>query len=154
MLPIGFKNETSFSNSFRQHFKFALRQYYIKDKFPIFDKLFSHRFRILDKISTMKINSTVLIITMLLIACENKSQTMDSTNFQGEKQTKTASIILNEKIEKIFPLFGAFAERKWAVGWAPTLIYPSIETIEKGTTFKTHGHDEKQFLWIVLKLRC
>jgi len=101
----------------------------------------------------MKKNSIILMLAMLFSACESKSQTMDSTKFKAEKQTRTASVILNEKIGKVFPLFGAFEERKWATGWNPTLIYPATETIEEGTTFKTngHGHGEKQFLWIVSK---
>ena len=77
---------------------------------------------------------------------------MDS-NFKAEKVSKTATINANANIDKIFPLFGAFEERKWADGWAPTLIYPSTEIMEEGTTFKTqgHGHDETEFLWRVSK---
>ena len=78
---------------------------------------------------------------------------MDNRKFKAEKVSKTATIILNGKIEKVFPLFGAFEERKWAEGWDPELIYPSTEIIEEGTTFKTKGQgtDEPEFIWRVTK---
>ena len=61
--------------------------------------------------------------------------------------------MLNGYISIVFPLFGAFEERKWAKGWDPVLIYPQTEIIEEGTTFKTigHGHGETEFLWRVSK---
>jgi hypothetical protein len=74
------------------------------------------------------------------------------TNFKSEKVSRTATITVNTSIDKAFPLFGAFEERKWATGWNPTLIYPSTEIIEEGTTFKTQGYgNEVEFLWRVSK---
>lgn len=95
----------------------------------------------------------ILLPTILFIGSENKAQTMAIKNFKAEKVTRTATIAVNEKIETVFPLFGAFEERKWADGWSPVLIYPSTENIEEGTTFRTpgHGHNETEFLWRVSK---
>ncbi len=78
---------------------------------------------------------------------------MDDTKFKEKKVSKTAAIILNGKTEIVFPLFGAFEERKWAKGWNPVLIYPETEIIEVGTTFKTEGLDynEPEFVWRVSK---
>jgi hypothetical protein len=75
------------------------------------------------------------------------------SNFIAEKISKTATFDLNASIDKVFPLFGAFEERKWADGWNPTLIYPLNESLEEGTTFKTkgHGYGETEFLWRVSK---
>src|SRR5215813_13725635 len=94
-----------------------------------------------------------LIKNMLFITGNNKAQTMTGTIFKSEKITRTATITLNGNVETIFPLFGAFEERKWANGWNPILVYPATETVEEGTTFITtgHGHDEKEFLWRVSK---
>ena len=64
---------------------------------------------------------------------------MNNTNFKSERVSKTATIVLNRNISTVFPLFGAFEERKWAKGWDPILIYPDTEIIEEGTTFKTEG---------------
>ncbi len=79
---------------------------------------------------------------------------MNKGNFKSERVSKTASFIVEATIEKVFPLFDAFEERKWVPGWAPTLIYPDKEIIEEGTTFKTKGPGngaEAEFLWIVIK---
>ena len=78
---------------------------------------------------------------------------MNSGRFKSEKQSRTASIVLNTDIEKAYSLFGAFEERKWVKGWDPELIYPYTEIIEEGTTFKTKpgtGY-EAEFLWRVTK---
>lgn len=78
---------------------------------------------------------------------------MNNSKFKSEKILQTAEITLNGKIEFVFPLFGAFEERKWANGWDPVLIYPSAEIIEEGTTFKTQAHDhgEAEYIWRVTK---
>ncbi len=78
---------------------------------------------------------------------------MEQTKFTAEKISRTAEIILNGNIEKVFPLFGAFEERKWAEGWDPVLIFPSKEIIEEGTSFKTQGHEniEEEYFWIITK---
>jgi len=78
---------------------------------------------------------------------------MNTIDFKSEKITKTASFEVNGNINKVFPLFGAFEERKWAAGWSPKLVYPSKEIIEEGTTFTTagHGENENEFLWRVSK---
>ncbi len=86
-----------------------------------------------------------------LFGCESHSQVNDR-NFTAEKFSRTASFIANENIDVVFPLFGAFEERKWETDWEPILIYPDEEIIEEGTTFKTHGHgSESEYLWIVSK---
>jgi hypothetical protein len=78
---------------------------------------------------------------------------MQTQEFISKKVAQTAVINVNVNIKNAFPLFGAFEERKWAEGWNPSLIYPSTEIIEVGTTFKTigHGNFEKEFLWKVSK---
>jgi hypothetical protein len=77
---------------------------------------------------------------------------MGDLQFKAKKVSRTATIICNVNIEKVFPLFGAFEERKWAEGWEPNLIYPAEEIIEEGTTFKTDGNDEEsEYLWRVVK---
>jgi len=74
-------------------------------------------------------------------------------DFKAEKLCRTAQILVNENIDTVFPLFGAFEERKWAKGWAPVLVYPATETIEEGTTFRTRANDprESEYLWRVSK---
>jgi hypothetical protein len=77
---------------------------------------------------------------------------MSNSDFKAKKVSQTASILCKGNIEKVFPLFGAFEERKWAEGWELSLIYPEVERIEEGTTFKTEGNNEEpEYLWRVVK---
>jgi hypothetical protein len=101
----------------------------------------------------MKKSRIMILAPILFTVTIGKAQSTDIAGFKAEKVSKTATISLNGKIEKVFPLFGAFEERKWAEGWNPALVYPATEIIEEGTTFKTpgHGHNEAQFLWRVTK---
>ena len=100
----------------------------------------------------MKQTTITLLITIQLLSCNNHHN-MNNQYFKSEKVSRTETITINGNIQKVFPLFGAFEERKWAEGWNPTLLYPSSEIIEEGTTFKTvgHGNVEKEFLWRVSK---
>ena len=98
--------------------------------------------------------SLATIVVGLLAACSQKL----SGNFSAERVSKTASFVANGNIAIVYPLFGAFEERKLDYNWKPILIYPDKEIIEEGTTFKTiqdkHKHggsDEKEFLWHVIK---
>lgn len=74
-------------------------------------------------------------------------------NFVSRRITRTATITLQGGIENVFPLFGAFEEKKWAEGWHPTLIYPVSEKMEEWLTFKTRGHvhGEAENTWIVVR---
>ena len=93
-----------------------------------------------------------LFAVIFLASCSNAQQ-MNNTTFISERVAKTATILLNDRVDKVFPLFGAFEERKWSEGWNPSLIYPQKEIIEEGTTFRTpgHGHDENELIWTVTK---
>ena len=62
----------------------------------------------------MKVSNLVLATALLFAACKNHAQTMDSTKFKSEKVSKSAMITLDANVDKVFPLFGAFEERKWA----------------------------------------
>ena len=76
-----------------------------------------------------------------------------SPTLWGQKVTRTATIVLNGNVNTIFPLFGAYEEKKWSPGWKPTPVYPSTETIEEEATFTTPGHleGEKDYVWRVSK---
>jgi len=76
---------------------------------------------------------------------------MDETSFEAERRTRTATIMLNGPLERVFPLFGAIEEKKWADGWSPSVLYPTSEQIEEGMVFTTegHGHGESKYAWIV-----
>ena len=102
----------------------------------------------------MKTRQALFLVTLLVTGC-NGRHTSDE-NFTSKRISKTASFVVNEHIDNVFPLYGAFEERKWAPHWNPVLIYPEKEIMEEGTVFKVeaHGHGyggEDDFLWIVAK---
>lgn len=94
-----------------------------------------------------------ILISLFIISCNHKEYKVDHNSFKAPKVSQTTTISIDGKMENVFPLFGAFEERKWAKGWDPVLIYPETGTIVESTTFKTqgHGHDESQFIWRVSK---
>ncbi len=74
-------------------------------------------------------------------------------SFTAEKISRTAVIRLQAGIETVFPLFGAFEERKWVNGWNPQLVYPDTEKMEVLTSFTTKGKTdtEDEYLWRVIR---
>ena len=101
----------------------------------------------------MKKAVIILLTVCFTIGCKFQTD-MEQSNFKAEKVSKTSSFVVNSNIEKVFPLFGAFEERKWEPNWDPILIFPEKEIIEEGTTFKIMGHgrgSESEYLWIVTK---
>lgn len=103
----------------------------------------------------MKKTNTLILLAISVMGCNGEHETIET--FTSERISKTASFMVNESIVKVFPLYGAFEERKWAPGWEPVLIFPYKEVIEEGTAFKIKAHDhrnntsESEFLWIVSK---
>ncbi|MCX6143191.1 MAG: hypothetical protein NTZ35_08225 [Ignavibacteriales bacterium] len=80
---------------------------------------------------------------------------MVDKSFKAERLSRTATIILNGAVEKVFPLFGAIEEKKWADGWNPSILFPKSEQIEEGMVFTTQGHDhgESNYAWIVSRCK-
>lgn len=100
----------------------------------------------------MKTTGIVILLAITITGC--KGQHNSNQNFSSQRVSRTASFIVNQTIDKVFPLYGAFEERKWISTWNPILVYPDKEIIDEGTTFKTkvHGHGaENEFLWVVTK---
>jgi hypothetical protein len=71
--------------------------------------------------------------------------------FKAERLSRTATITLHGAVDKVFPLFGAIEEKRWADGWNPSMLYPKSEQIEVGMVFTTEGHvhGEGRYAWIV-----
>jgi len=91
-----------------------------------------------------------LIYTM---ASSQNFSSVKAQSFVSVQYSDSASIELDARIDNVFPLFGAFEERKWAAGWSPKVIYPQTEVMQKGTTFQTAGHvpGEPDMIWTVTK---
>jgi hypothetical protein len=72
---------------------------------------------------------------------------------KAEQFVKSATIRLKHPIERVFPLFGAYEEKKWAENWKPVPVYPRSEQIQEGTVFQTTSHvpGEPMMIWTVTK---
>lgn len=100
----------------------------------------------------MKQLLNMLAMAIVLSSCSSTQSESNMENFRSEKVSRTASFTVDAEIGIVFPLFGAFEERKWERAWNPKLIYPEKEVIEEGTTFKTQGaQGEAEYLWRVSK---
>ena len=78
---------------------------------------------------------------------------MNDKGFRAERVSRSATIILDGSLEKVFPLFGAIEEKKWADGWDPVILAPASGELQEGMVFTTrgHGHSESIYAWIVSK---
>jgi hypothetical protein len=63
--------------------------------------------------------------------------------FTAERISKSAGFIVDQNIEKLFPLYGPIEEMKWAHGWSPDVIYsnntdynPNYDDSIKRTDYK------------------
>lgn len=91
-------------------------------------------------------------LTALTIACQ-AHPSVQGQDFKSEQYVSKSEITLHGNIDKVFPLFGAFEEKKWADDWNPTPVFPASEKMEEGFIFKSPGHihGELSLTWVVLK---
>lgn len=75
---------------------------------------------------------------------------MSQDNFKPERISKTASFIVDERIENVFPLFGPIREKEWAEGWEPEIIFSTNNLVEEHMIFRTKvSSDEKYYTWVI-----
>jgi hypothetical protein len=67
-----------------------------------------------------------------------------------EKISRAERIVLNESIDKVFPLFGPLREKEWAYAWDPEILSGDGD-IQEYMAFKTKAkyHDETEYRWIL-----
>lgn len=72
-----------------------------------------------------------------------------------ERISRSSEIILNDKIDMVFPLFGPVREMDWESGWKPEVIYTNDQLVEKGMIFKSQARfeGEQPYLWIITQYR-
>ena len=83
----------------------------------------------------------------------HRSSEVNDKAFKAERLSRSATITLSGPVGRVFPLFGAIEEKKWAEGWNPVLLYPTSANLEEGMVFTTpaHNHGETTYAWIVSK---
>lgn len=89
-------------------------------------------------------------IILSALNCTNKHR----EEMENEIRIKRNSqILLNGPVEKVFPLFGAVEESKWADGWEIDVVFSNDPLLEENMVFTTDSHDGEEYLtWIVSKL--
>jgi hypothetical protein len=60
---------------------------------------------------------------------------------------KDFSFVVNAPYDDTFPLFGAYEERKWAVGFDPQFIFPALPHDQQGMVFTT-VQEGKNRIWV------
>jgi hypothetical protein len=56
------------------------------------------------------------------------------------------SFVAKASYERVFPLFGAWEEKKWAEGWEPQFVYPTPPSDQFGMIF-TVAHGGRKSVW-------
>lgn len=64
--------------------------------------------------------------------------------------TQVRSFRLDAPLARVFPLFTAEGERRWAPGWEPVILSGAEE---RGSAFVTRGHTGIETTWIVADYR-
>ena len=64
--------------------------------------------------------------------------------------SQTGSFHLDAPPARVFPLFTAVGERRWAPGWDPEMLSGDVE---RGSAFRTRAHD-RETVWIVTDYRA
>lgn len=79
---------------------------------------------------------------------------MSQKDFIPERISKTASFLVDGKLEDVFPLFGPIKEKLWAEGWEPEVIFSNGALVEEHMIFKTRvATPEKYYTWVVTQFR-
>ena len=79
------------------------------------------------------------------------------SNFAGQTNDPEAAHLRTEfhftvdlPYESAFPLFGAWAEQKWAPDWRPQFLYPNPPADREGSVFRV-SHPSHSSIWIMTK---
>lgn len=79
---------------------------------------------------------------LILLACVSQAPASDLAHVRTEFH-----ISVNLPYAEAAPLFGAWAEQKWAPDWKPQFIYPSPPADREGAVFKVE-HGSYSSIWI------
>ena len=66
-----------------------------------------------------------------------------------EQRTQSFTIILNDSVSEVTPLFGPVREAEWAPDWSPRFIHPVQGVQREGVVFTTSPGDGRDRLWLL-----
>ena len=98
-------------------------------------------------------NSMIKPASAIVLIMMQSYITVKAQDFKAEQFVKSASIVLNGNVEKVFPLFGAMEEKKWSEDWHPIPVFPVSGYMEEGFIFQSPDHvpDSPPLTWVVAK---
>lgn len=92
--------------------------------------------------------SGLVLFTLIMIASKQESARILS--FKAQRLHRSASILIEAPVEKVFPLFGPVREKEWADGWEPEVLFTNDPLAEEHMIFQTKGNeDEGKYTWTV-----
>lgn len=77
-----------------------------------------------------------------------------NVGFQPVRISRSAIILLNARIDVVYPLFGVIREKDWAFGWNPEVLFSASGEMELHMMFRTPSHFHEEFFnWTVTQYR-
>ena len=66
-----------------------------------------------------------------------------------EQRTQSFTILLNDTVADVTPLFGPVREVEWASDWFPRFIHPAQGAQREGVVFTTTTGESKERIWLL-----
>ncbi len=97
----------------------------------------------------------IKIVVLLFLIYNLNIMNLQANTTVAERISRSAEIILNDRIDKVFPLFGPVREMDWEYGWNPEIVYTNDRLVEKGMIFKSPARfeGEQPYVWVITQYR-
>jgi hypothetical protein len=95
----------------------------------------------------MKLSFMLTVMALLAGVVTPKSGEAQDAPVSAMTHTRNEfTFVAKASYERVFPLFGAWEEKKWAEGWEPQFVYPTSPSDQPGMVF-TIAHGGMKSVW-------
>ncbi len=95
----------------------------------------------------MKVSFMLTVMALLAGVVTPKSGEAQDAPTSALTHTRNEfTFVAKASYERVFPLFGAWEEKKWAEGWEPQFVYPQSPSDQPGMVF-TIAHGGMKSVW-------
>jgi len=95
----------------------------------------------------MKLSLILTAVALLAVVVTWKSgEAQDSAPSTLAHTRNEFTFVAKASYERVFPLFGAREEKKWAAGWEPQFVFPTPSRDQLGMIF-TVAHGGRKSVW-------
>jgi len=95
----------------------------------------------------MKLLLVLILLPLLASVLSPKSGNAQEASASALAHTHIEfTFVAKARYEQVFPLFGAWEEKKWAEGWEPQFVYPTAPSDQFGMVF-TVAHGSMKSVW-------